>query len=132
LKLKLVKGDKVILEMPLSVLDWPKEQLETDLKAFEKDFEKFSNMFEALSNITRIKMLRKTLEKKDWTMNFAGYMHDLDLNPKTVWEHSKKLIDAGFLRKTSRGTFQCSECEQTTFLTLSLVLSQILDALEEI
>ena len=132
LKLKLVQGNKVILEMPLSTLDWPKEQLETEFKAFEEDFEKFSNVFGALSNITRIKMLRKILEKKDRTMNFAGFMHDLDLNPKTVWEHSKKLIDAGFLRKTSRGTFQCSECEQSTFLTLSLVLSQILDALEEI
>jgi hypothetical protein len=132
LKLKLVQGDKVILEMPLSTLDWPKEQLETEFKTFEEDFEKFSNIFGALSNITRIKMMRKILEKEDQTMNFAGFMQDLDLNPKTVWEHSKKLIDAKFLRKTSRGTFQCSECEQSAFLTLSLVLSKILDVLEEI
>jgi predicted transcriptional regulator len=130
--LKLVRGDKVILEVPLSALDWSKEQLKTEFEAFEEDFEKLSNVFGALSNMTRIKMLRKIVEKEDWTMNFAGFMHDLDLNPKTVWEHSKKLIDAGFLRKTSRGTFQCSEYEQSTFLTLSLVLSQILDALEEI
>lgn len=60
-------------------------------------------------------MMRKILEKEDQTMNFAGFMQDLDLNPKTVWEHSKKLIDARFLRKTSRGTFQCSECEQSAF-----------------
>ena len=132
MKLKLVQGDKVILEMSLSALDWSKEQLETEFRAFEEDFEKFSNVFGALSNITRIKMLRKILEKEDRTMNFAGFMHDLDLNPKTVWEHSKKLIDSGFLRKTSRGTFQCSQCEQSTFLTLSLVLSKILDAIEEI
>ena len=130
--MKLVRGDKVILEVPLSALDWSKEQLKTEFEAFEEDFEKLSNVFGALSNITRIKMLRKILEKEDQTMNFAGFMQDLDLNPKTVWEHSKKLIDAGFLRKTSRGTFQCSEYEQSTFLTLSLVLSQILDALEEI
>jgi hypothetical protein len=127
-----VRGDKVILEVPLSALNWSKEQLKTEFEAFEEDFEKLSNVFGALSNMTRIKMLRKILEKEDRTMNFAGFMHDLDLNPKTVWEHSKKLIDAGFLRKTSRGTFQCSEYEQSTFLTLSLVLSQILDALEEI
>ena len=132
MKLKLVRDDKVILEVPLSALDWPKEQLETEFEAFEEDFEKFSNVFGALSNMNRIKMLRKLVEKEDRTMNFAGFMRDLNLNPKTVWEHSKKLIDAGFLRKTSRGTFQCSECEESTFLTLSLVLSQILDALEEI
>ena len=45
LKLKLFRGDEVILEVPLSVLDWPKEQLETEFEAFEEDFNRFSCMF---------------------------------------------------------------------------------------
>jgi DNA-binding transcriptional ArsR family regulator len=129
-KLRLISGDKVILEMPLSASDWPKEQLEIEFDACEEYFDKFSKVFGALSNMTRIEMLRKLLEEKDRTMNFAGFIRDLDLNPKTVWEHSKKLTDVGFLNKTSRGTYQCSEFGESTFLTLSLVLRQILDILE--
>ena len=131
-KIELVRGDKVILEVPLSIPDWPKEQLETEFEAFEEDFQKFSHMFEALFNMTRIKMMRKLVEEKDRTMNFADFMHDLDLNPKTVWENSRKLRDGGFLKKTSRGTYHCSEFGQSAFLTLSLVLRRILDSIEEI
>ena len=127
-----MRGDKVILEVPLSILDWPKEQLETEFEAFEEDFQKFSHMFEALSNMTRIKMMRKLVEEKDRTMNFADFMHDLDLNPKTVWENSRKLRDGRFLKKTSRGTYHCSEFGQSAFLTLSLVIRRILDSIEEI
>lgn len=54
-------------------------------------------------------MLRKLIEEKDRTMNIADFMRDLDLNPKTVLEHSKKLADVGFLNKTSIGTCKCSE-----------------------
>ena len=131
LKLKLLRGDKVILEVPLSILDWSKEQIETEFEAFEEDFKKFSCMFEALSNMTRIKMMRKLVEEEDRTVNFAEFIHDLDLNPKTVWENSRKLSDGGFLEKTGRGTYHCSEFGQSAFLTLSIVLRRILDSIEE-
>lgn len=132
LKLKLLRGDKVIVEVPLSILDWPKEQLETEFKAFEEDFKRFSCMFEALSNMTRIKMMRKLIAEENRTITFAGFMHDLDLNPKTVWENSRKLRDGGFLKKTSRGTYHCSEFGQSAFLILSLILRRILDSIEEV
>jgi hypothetical protein len=132
LKLKLLRGDKVIVEVPLSILDWPKEQLETEFKAFEEDFKRFSCMFNALSNMTRIKMMRKLIAEENRTITFAGFMHDLDLNPKTVWENSRKLRDGGFLKKTSRGTYHCSEFGQSAFLILSLILRRILDSIEEV
>ncbi len=132
LKLKLFREDKVIVEVPLSILDWPKEQLETEFEAFEEDFKRFSCMFEALSNMTRIKMMRKLVKEENRTINFAGFMHDLDLNPKTVWENLRKLRDGGFLKKTSRGTYHCSEFGQSAFLILSLVLHRILDSIEEV
>jgi len=132
LKLKLLRGDKVIVEVPLSILDWPKEQLETEFEAFEEDFKRFSCMFEALSNMTRIKMMRKLIAEENRTITFAGFMHDLDLNPKTVWENSRKLRDGGFLKKTSRGTYHCSEFGQSAFLILSLILRRILDSIEEV
>jgi hypothetical protein len=127
-----MRGDKVILDLPLSILDWQKEQLFTEFEAFEEDFKRISCMFEALSNITRIKMMRKLVEEEDQTMNFADFIHELNLNPKTVWENSRKLKDGGFLKKTSRGTYHCSEFGQSAFLTLSLILRQILCSIEDI
>jgi DNA-binding transcriptional ArsR family regulator len=132
LKLQLVRDGKIILEMPLSPMDWSKDQLETEFKAFENDLERFSSMFGALSNQTRLKMMRRLVEEEDSTMNFADFMKDLDLNPKTVWENSKKLSDGGFLTKTGRGTYTCSQFGQTTFLTLSLALRRLLESLEEL
>ena len=132
LKLQLVRDGKIILEMPLSPMDWSKDQLETEFKAFENDLERFSSMFGALSNQTRLKMMRRLVEEEDSTMNFADFMKDLDLNPKTVWENSKKLSDGGFLTKTGRGTYTCSQFGQTTFLTLSLALRRLLESLKEL
>jgi DNA-binding transcriptional ArsR family regulator len=132
LKLQLLRDGEIILEIPLSLMDWPKDQLETEFKAFEEDFQKFSSMFDALSNQTRLKMMRRLVEEEDSTMNFADFMRDLDLNPKTVWENSKKLSDGGFLTKTGRGTYSCSEFSQSAFLTLSLALRRLLESLEEI
>lgn len=132
IKLQLVRDGKKILEIPLSRLDWPKDQLETEFKAFEDDFQKFSSMFDALANQTRLKMMRKLVEAEKCTMNFADFMRDLGLNPKTVWENSKKLSDSGFITKTGRGTYYCSEFSQSAFLTLSLALRRLLESLEEI
>jgi DNA-binding transcriptional ArsR family regulator len=132
LKLQLVRDGEIILEIPLSPMDWPKDQLETEFKAFEDESQKFSSMFDALSNQTRLKMMRSLVEAEDRTMNFADFMRDLDLNPKTVWENSKKLSDGGFLTKTARGTYCCSEFSQSAFLTLSLALRRLLESLEEI
>lgn len=132
LKLQLVRDGKIILEMPLSPMDWSKDQLATEFTAFENDIERFSSMFGALSNQTRLKMMRRLVEEEDSTMNFADFMKDLDLNPKTVWENSKKLSDGGFLTKTGRGTYTCSQFGQTTFLTLSLALRRLLESLEEL
>ncbi len=132
LKLQLVRDGKIIFEIPLSPTDWPKDQLETELTAFEEDFERFSSMFDALSNQTRLRMMRRLVQEENSTMNFADFMRDLDLNPKTVWENSKKLSDGGFLTKTGRGTYSCSEFSQSAFLTLSLALRRLLESLEEI
>ena len=132
LRLQLVRDGKLILEVPLSLMDWPKDQLETEFKAFEEDFERFSSMFVALSNQTRLKMMIRLVEEENRTMNFADFMKDLDLNPKTVWENSRKLSDGGLITKTGRGTYHCSEFGQSAFLTLSLALRRLLTSLEEI
>jgi DNA-binding transcriptional ArsR family regulator len=132
LKLQLVRDGKIILEIPLSPMDWPKDQIEEEFSAFEDDYERLSTMFSALANQTRLRMMKRLVENEDSTMNFADFMKELDLNPKTVWENSRKLSDGGFLTKTGRGTYQCSEFGQSAFLTLSLVLRRLLESIDEI
>jgi Mn-dependent DtxR family transcriptional regulator len=58
-------------------------------------------------------------------------MQDLDLNPKIVWQNSRKLEKSGFLEKTSRGKYTCSEFGETTFMMMSLALRRLMEYLRE-
>lgn len=131
LRLQLVRNGEVLFEIPLSPADWPKEQLENELEAFEADFQRFSEIFDALSNETRLMMMRRLVEEKDHTMNFADFMRDLNLNPKTVWENTNKLSKVGLLEKVDRGKYCCSEFGQTGFILISLALKHLIEALKE-
>ncbi len=131
LKLQLVRNGDVIFEIPLSPTDWPTGQLEDELEAFEADFHRFSKIFDALSHVTRLRMMKRLMEKKDRTMNFADFMRDLDLNPKIVWANAKKLRDGGLLEKVDRGKYRCSESGQTRFILINLALRHLIEAQEE-
>ena len=132
LKLQLVRDGKVLYEIPLSPADWPKETLENELKTTEDSFQRFSRIFDALSHQTRLRMMRRLLEADDRTLSFADFMQDLGLNPKIVWENSRKLEESGLLEKTSRGKYTCSEFGQTTFMMMSLAFRRLMESLEEI
>ena len=132
LKLQLIRDGEVILEMPLSPMDWPKDQLENELEAAEEGFKRFSKIFDAFSNATRLRMMRRLLEEEDRTVSFAVFMRDLDLNPKLVWENARKLSNGGLLKKTGRGKYSCSEFGQRAFMMMSLVLRHLVETLEEL
>jgi DNA-binding transcriptional ArsR family regulator len=131
LKLQVVGNGQIIFEMPLSPLDWQKEDLENEFNATEEDFEKLSRLFDALSHETRLRMMRRVMEEEDHTLSFADFMRDLNLNPKIVWENSKKLEAGGLLEKTGRGKYSCSQSGQTTFIMMSLALRRLVECLEE-
>jgi len=131
LKLLLVQDSKVLAEMPLSMADWPKKRLEHELDSFEQEADKFSRLFDALSHQTRLKMMRRLFEDEDQKLGFVDFMRDLDLNPKIVWESTKKLREGGLLEKTSDGKYCCSDLGAAEFLMLSLVLRRLLQTLEE-
>jgi DNA-binding transcriptional ArsR family regulator len=101
------------------------------LETTEGDFQTFSKIFDALSHETRLKMMRCLVEEEDRTMSFADFMRDLDLNPKTVWENSRKLTEGGLMEKTARGKYSCSELGQTAFIMMSLALRRLIESLEE-
>ncbi len=131
LKLQLVQDGRILFEMPLSVADWPREKLEDEFDATEEEFGRFSRLFDALSHQTRLRMMRQLLEDENRTLSFADFMRHLDLNPKTVWENSRKLEESGLVSKTGRGQYRCSDFGQTAFIMVSLALRRLMQSLEQ-
>ena len=132
LRLLLANGDKVLFEIPLSMEDWPRERLAQELASFEMEFDRFSKLFHALSHQTRLRMMKRLFEDDDLTLGFADFMKDLALNPKIVWEGTKKLCEGGLLVKSDDGKYQCSEVGQAEFLMLSLALRRLLQVLKRL
>jgi len=132
LKLQLVQNGKILFEIPLSPADWPRKQLKNELEAFEDDFQRFSKIFDALSHETRLRMMKRLMEEEDRTMNFADFMRDLDLNPKIVWENTRKLTEGGLVEKVDRGRYRCSEVGQREFMLINFVFRHLVETLEEI
>ena len=131
LKWQLVRDGEIIFEMPLSPMDWPREELANELDAFEEHFQRFSKIFNALSNETRLMMMKRMIAEQNRTTNFTDFMRDLDLNPKLVWENTRKLREGGLLEKIGRGRYRCSEFGGTGFIMVSLVLKRLFEALED-
>ncbi len=131
LKIQLVRDGELLFEIPLSPTEWSRKELEGELKASAKNFQRYSRIFDALSHQTRLRMMRRLIEEKDRTLSFADFMHDLDLNPKIVWENSRKLSEGGFLEKTGRGKYSCSDFGQTAFMMMSLALRRLIEFMEE-
>ncbi len=132
LKLRLTQDGKTVFEMPLSPVDWPKEELENEFKAAEEDFDKFSKIFDALSHETRLRMMKQLVEGQSKTTSFTDFMREQNLNPKIVWENSRKLEEGGLLEKTSRGKYSCSDFGRTAFMMMSLALHRLMESVQEI
>jgi DNA-binding transcriptional ArsR family regulator len=130
LKLRLVRDGKTLFEVPLSPEGWSKQALEEELSETGDSFQRLSQVFSALSHETRLRMMSRLVEADDRTLSFADFMQDLDLNPKIVWENSRKLEEGGLLEKTARGKYVCSEFGET-FMMMSLALRRLIESLEE-
>jgi len=132
LKLQLLKNGKIVFEMPLSMEEWPRNRLENELASFEQELERFTKVFDALSHETRLRMMTRLFEDDDRTLSFADFMKDLDLNPKIVWEGTRKLREGGLLTKSPDGKYRCSDPGVAEFLMLSLALRRLLKVVEEL
>jgi len=132
LKLQLLKDSKVVFEMPLSMGEWTRDRLESELDSFEQELGKFTRLFDALSHETRLRMMTHLFEDNNLTLSFADFMRDLDLNPKIVWEGTRKLREGGLLTKSPDGKYRCSDPAVAEFLMLSLALRRLLKAMEEL
>jgi DNA-binding transcriptional ArsR family regulator len=130
LRLLLKRNGKVLLEMPLSMDEWTKQGLGEPAFS-EPELEKFSKLFDALSHGTRLKMMTRLLGDEDLTLGFGEFMRDLRLNPKTVWDSTRKLQEGGLLVKSKDGRYRASEPGVTEFLLLSLALRRLFKAVNE-
>ena len=131
LKLLLKSNGKVLFEMPLSMDQWTKQGLERELVFSEPELERFSKLFDALSHGTRLRMMTRLLGDEDLTLGFGEFMRDLGLNPKTVWESTRKLQEGGLVVKSKDGRYRASEPGAAEFLMLSLALRRLFKAVEE-
>lgn len=131
LRLLLVGDKKVLFELPLSMDDWPRDLLDDELTSFEEEFDKFTMLFDALSHATRLRMMKLLFEDEDRKIGFGDFMKDLELNPKIVWEGTKKLQDSGLLVKSEDGKYRSSEIGEAKFLMLSFALRRLLQAMQE-
>ena len=131
LKWQLVRNGDILFEIPLSPMNWPREELVSALNDFETEFQRFSKIFTALSNETRLMMMKQLIERRNRTINFSEFMRDLHLNPKLVWENTRKLKEGGLVEKIGRGKYRCSEFGETGFIMMSLALRRLIEALEE-
>jgi len=131
IRLKLTRGKDTLFEVPLSIEGWTKDRLEDELASFEEEFNRLSKLFDALSHETRLKMMKHILEDDDQTISFAEFMRDLDLNPKLVWENTRKLHEGGLLDKVEKGRYRCSEFGRIEFM-MNLALRRLMRALEEL
>jgi len=132
LKLSLMKDSDVLFEIPLCMEDWPKDRLKNELTSFETEFDQFEKLFDALSHGTRLRMMKRVFEDNDLTLGFADFVRDLNLNPKLVWEGTRKLREGGLLTKSPDGKYRCSDPAVAEFLMLSLALRRLLKAMEEL
>ena len=131
LTLKLVENGKILVQIPLSPSDWSKEKLTHDLDSVEAHFTRYSKLFTALSNETRLMMMKQLIEKQYHPIKFTDFMRNLNLNPKLVWENTKKLREGGLVVKVGRGRYRCSELGATSFIMMSLAFRRLLHALEK-
>lgn len=131
LKLQLVKNGKIVFDIPLYSEDWSKDQLERELGALETSFDRLTKTFDALSHTTRLRMLKQLMGERNFTMNFADFMRELDLNPKLVWENTRKLREGGLLEKIEKGKYRCSEFGRIE-LMMSLALRRLMEELEKL
>ena len=100
------------------------------LNAFEARVQRLSKIFTAPSNDTRLMVMKQLLEKRNRTINVSDFMRNLDVNPKLVWEHTRKLKGGSLVEKIDRGRDHYSDLGETRFIHLSLALRQLMDAPE--
>jgi len=132
LKLMLVEEGRVLLELPLSTRNWDRRELKREFDDFDRDVDRVSMLFNALSNSSRLRMMRAFLDRVDHSLAFTELMNLLDMNPKLVWDSTKRLRRLGLIEKDDEGRYRSTQEGEAQFLMASIALRRLLQILEEL
>jgi DNA-binding transcriptional ArsR family regulator len=131
LRLLLVKDDKIIRSIPLSIAEMPSEKFGEEMDGFLEKLAKYEQITEALCNLNRLRILRYLMDEDDFTHSFSDFLKELGMNPKIVREHTAKLKEAGFVEPMGRGKYRFSERGRALFMTAGLAVMSVVEVLEE-
>ena len=132
LRLLLVKGQRVLAEVPLVVSDEEnRESLEKEIDELGKhEFKELSEIFDTLSNQDRLKMLSKMITSEG-PVRFVDFMNDLELNQKLVSDYCRRMMESGLVTSHERGKYQASPQGSSSFMVAMVALKKILEVLED-
>ncbi len=131
LKLMLVEDDRVLLELPLSARGWDRSELMTEFERLDSDLDRFSRLFNTLSNAGRIRMMTTFFEEADRPLGFTELMNELGMNPKIIWDGTKRLRQSGLIEKDDDGRYRPTRDGEAQFLMVSVALRRLLRILDE-
>lgn len=132
LKLMLVEDDQILLELPLSARGWDRSELRTEFEGLDSELETFSRLFNALSNVGRIRMMSTFFDEVGRPLAFTELMNELGMNPKVVWDGTRRLRQSGLIEKNDEGRYQPTRDGEAQFLMISIALRRLLRILEEL
>jgi hypothetical protein len=132
LKLMLVEDGRVLLEMPLSSGSWDRGDLRHEFEDLEDDMERLSKLFHAFSSSSRMRMMRSFFDRADRSMAFTELMNELEMNPKIVWDCTRRLRRIGLIEKDREGKYRPTRGGEAQFLVASIALGRLLQILDEL
>jgi DNA-binding HxlR family transcriptional regulator len=100
LKLQLVKGNKIVFEMPLGIHDWDQKRLEEEIEEIEEEIGAVEALHDLFSNRTRIKMLCEITKRSN--PRFTELMEELDANQKVIYDSLQKMMKNDLVERIER------------------------------
>lgn len=128
----LVEDGRVLLELPLSARSWDRRELRREFEDLESDLERVSGLFNAFSNTGRLRMMRAFFERIDHSLAFTELMNELGMNPKLVWDSTRRLRRVGLIEKDDEGRYRPTPEGEAQFLIASIALRRLLQILDEL
>ena len=131
MKLRLVKGEEVLVEVPLSLDNWRGDDLVRELLEARRDARRLRSFWGVMTNRRRTRMMTHLLRDENHTVSFKEFQDDLGMNPKSIREHAMKLHRCGLLAFPKRGRYRLDRREGLRFMVLNLAFRRILHYLME-
>ncbi len=133
LRLTLHDGDRVLLDVPLSLEEWSPETrslISRELEEIELDPGRICDVCDFFSNKRRFQMVSRMVKESDATASFTDLLR-VAVNPKYISDLVNRAPRKGFVIKDQHG-YHVSPAGLGSFLLLSLGTRKLLEELDSI